>query len=187
MKTSETISKITSAFLKAQKAMEGAKKGGSNPYFKSKYADLSSVLEACKSALNENGISILQPHTSTFNPVTGEEVHYVETLLVHESGEFFSSATKMEVAKKNDPQSLGSAISYARRYGLQSLISLPAEDDDGEAAMGRTKTSFSSTKPEVKPEEKKVEVAEAAPATNTPPRRTKFTKGAANGNSELDL
>jgi hypothetical protein len=142
MKTSETIIKITPAFLKAQKDMEGAKKDAKNPFFKSSYADLSSVLEACKNALNSNGISILQPHTTEFNPVSGEEVHYVETILVHESGEYFSSKTKMEVSKKNDPQSLGSAISYARRYGLQSLISLPAEDDDGEKAMNRNKTSF---------------------------------------------
>lgn len=145
MQTSESIAKITPAFLKAQKAMEAAKKGESNPFFKSKYADLSAVLEACKSALNENGISILQPHITEFNPVTGDEIHYVETVLVHESGEYYSSKTKLEVSKKNDPQSLGSSITYGRRYGLQSLISLPAEDDDGEKAMGRGGNSGSTS------------------------------------------
>lgn len=152
MQTSESIAKITPAFLKAQKAMEAAKKGESNPFFKSKYADLSAVLEACKGALNENGISILQPHVTEFNPVTGEELHYVETILVHESGEFYSSKTKLEIAKKNDPQSHGSSVSYARRYGLQSLISLPAEDDDAEKAMNRGgSTSFSAKKTATKP------------------------------------
>ena len=143
MKTSDSITEITPAFLKAQKAMEAAKKGEKNPFFKSSYADLSSVLQACKGPLNDNGISILQPHVTEFNPVNGEEIHYVETTLIHESGEYYSSRTKLEVAKKNDPQQLGSAITYARRYGLQSLISLPAEDDDGEKAMGRSGTSFS--------------------------------------------
>ena len=143
MLTSDSITKITPAFLKAQTQMGAAKKGESNPFFKSKYADLSAVLEACKSVLNTNGISILQPHITEFNPVTGEELHFVETKLIHESGEHFSSKTRIIVAKQNDPQSLGSAISYARRYGLQSLISLPAEDDDGENAMNRKgKTSF---------------------------------------------
>jgi hypothetical protein len=137
MNTSTSIGKIAPAFLKAQMSMGAAKKGESNPYFKSKYADLSSVLEACKDALNANGISILQPHVTEFNPTTGDEVHFVETRLVHESGEFISSRTKIVVSKQNDPQSLGSSISYARRYGLQSLISLPAEDDDAEKAMGR--------------------------------------------------
>lgn len=150
MQTSDSIGKITPAFLKAQKAMEAAKKGESNPFFKSKYADLTAVLEACKQPLNENGISILQPHITEFNPITGEELHYIETILIHESGEYFSSKTKMEISKKNDPQQYGSSTSYARRYGLQSIISLPAEDDDGEKAMGRGNnlgsTSFSSTK-----------------------------------------
>jgi hypothetical protein len=143
MKTSDNISNITPAFLKAQKEMEGAKKSESNPFFKSKYADLTSVLKACKGPLNNNGISILQPHTTEVNPVTGDETHYVETILIHESGEYFSSKTKLEVEKKNDPQKFGSSQSYARRYGLQSLISLPAEDDDAEGSMNiKNKTSY---------------------------------------------
>jgi hypothetical protein len=140
--------------------MSAAKKGESNPFFKSKYADLSAVLEACKESLNENGISILQPHITEFNPVTGQEVHFVETHLVHESGEFYSSKTKIVLAKENDPQALGSAISYARRYGLQSLISLPAEDDDAEKAMTRTATKASSKPSGQKFRKKKVEEVE---------------------------
>jgi len=131
MRTSESISKIAPSMLKAQKEMSGAKKGSKNPFFKSSYADYNAVLEACKDALNDNGILILQPH------IHEAERNYVETILMHESGEFISSETEIITAKKNDPQSLGSAITYARRYGLQSLNALPAEDDDGEKAMNR--------------------------------------------------
>lgn len=120
------------ALLKAQATMGAAKKGSANPFFRSKYASLNSVLEACKEALNSNGITILQP------TVMQEGIYYVETILGHESGEWVSSQTMVVSAKPNDPQALGSAISYARRYGLQSLISLPAEDDDAESATDRS-------------------------------------------------
>jgi hypothetical protein len=131
MTKSDSIQTLMPALLKAQTLIGGAKKGASNPYFKSKYADFGSVLEACKDILNDNGITILQPHgISEFGP-------YVETLLVHSSGEWVSSRTLVTVAKQNDPQALGSAITYARRYGLQSMLSMPAEDDDGESAMDR--------------------------------------------------
>jgi len=136
MKSSSSVTNISSALLKAQKSMGAAKKDAKNPFFKSKYADLGAVLEACKDALNENGITILQPHSGDC----------VETILLHESGEWVSSETKIVVVKQNDPQALGSAISYARRYGLQSLISLPAEDDDAETAMSRPTTTSNVTK-----------------------------------------
>jgi hypothetical protein len=136
MKTSESIVNITKALLTAQRNMEAAVKGSKNPYFKSSYADYNSVLEACKGPLNEVGIVILQPHT------TDERGTFVQTILIHESGEYITSETKVSVKQENDPQALGSAITYARRYGLQSLVSLPAEDDDGEKAMYRN-DSFS--------------------------------------------
>ncbi|NJO64181.1 MAG: ERF family protein [Richelia sp. RM2_1_2] len=142
MKTSDSIVNITKALLTAQRKMEAAVKGSKNPYFKSNYADYNAVLEASKPHLNEVGIAILQPHKTT------ELGTFVETILLHESGEFISSETLVSVAKQNDPQALGSAITYARRYGLQSLISLPAEDDDGEKAMSREST-FTKGKTEV--------------------------------------
>jgi len=157
MNTSDTIGTISKSLVKAQKEMSAAKKGAANPFFKSKYADYNSVLEACKEALNDNGITILQPHTLL--QMGEKEIAVVETILLHESGEYVSSQTKIEVAKQNDPQALGSAISYARRYGLQSLVSLPtSDDDDGESAMGRkTSNSFkkSETKTVAKTEENK--------------------------------
>lgn len=176
MKTSESITKIASALLKAQKDMEGAKKDSNNPFFKSKYADYNSVLEACKAPLNDNGISILQPHR--IDNVDGNIYMVVETILLHESGEFISGETKVEVSKVNDPQALGSAQSYARRYGLQSLVSLPSEDDDGESAMNRTEKKSSFAKPAKQKEEpKKVEESsavapEATEASSEAPKRS---------------
>lgn len=124
MKTSTEIVKITGAFLKAQKKIESVIKDQTNPYFKSKYADLSAVIEACKDKLNDQGIAILQP-------IDGMNV---ETILIHESGEWFSSLTPIVSKEANNPQMLGSAITYAKRYGLQSMVLLPAEDDDGNVA-----------------------------------------------------
>lgn len=131
MNTSPTIGKIAVALLQAQKNMGAAVKDAKNPFFKSKFADLNAVREASHPALNAAGITVLQP--------TGSNEHgmFVSTLLLHESGEFISSETAIICAKQNDPQALGSAISYARRYGLQSLVSLGSQDDDGEGAMNR--------------------------------------------------
>lgn len=164
MKSSESITTIAKSLVKAQKEMEGAKKGAKNPFFKSKYADYNAVLEACKSSLNDEGITILQPHKMVIDG--DQQVAFVETILLHESGEFISSETKIEVSKKNDPQSLGSAITYARRYGLQSLVALPSEDDDGESAMSRKDFKKPAKKVEAKTETK----SEVKP-------KTRFTSG----------
>lgn len=134
MTTSTNITNITVAFLKAQKDIVSVIKDQTNPYFKSKYADLTGVIEACKDQLNSNGIAILQP-------IDGMEV---ETILIHESGEFFSSKTPIVVKAPNDPQALGSAITYAKRYGLQSMVLLPAEDDDGNSAAPKPVTQVAT-------------------------------------------
>lgn len=131
MRLSETITKAAAALVKAQRKMGAASKGASNPFFRSKYADLGAVMEVVKDPLNEEGFTILQPSFSQ------DGSHYVETVLLHESGEFISSgAMKLELSKI-DMQSLGSAITYMRRYQLQSLTGTPAEDDDAETTMGR--------------------------------------------------
>lgn len=132
MVMSTTITKIAPALLKAQCSMGNAVKDSKNPFYKSKYADLNSVREASHPHLNSNGIMVLQP------VIQKENKSFVRTLLLHESGEFIGSDTEVVISKQNDPQAVGSAISYARRYGLQALISLGAEDDDGEKAMGRS-------------------------------------------------
>lgn len=129
MQKSDTITKIAKALVEAQKEIGAATKEAVNPFFHSKYADLGSVMEACKEALNKNGISVLQPVG-----VTEHGGEYVETILLHESGEFISDRMKITMVKQ-DPQSQGSAITYARRYALQSMVFIPAEDDDANSAM----------------------------------------------------
>jgi hypothetical protein len=140
MNKSESIKEISKALLKAQKEIGSAKKGSTNPFFHSTYADLGSVMEACKEELNNNSIAILQP-------VGSDELGvYVETILLHESGEFISDKMRISVKEENNPQAQGSAITYARRYSLQSMVFIPAEDDDAETAMKR-KTNKTQEKP----------------------------------------
>jgi hypothetical protein len=139
MNKSESIAKIAGALVKAQSEMGNAVKDSKNPFFKSSYADLNSIREASLPVLNKHGISVLQPTTVI------EGRLYVETLLLHESGEFISGLYEVVVGKQNDPQALGSAISYSRRYSLQSMINIGAEDNDAEGATVRTSVSQKTT------------------------------------------
>ena len=120
---------IATALLKAQSEMSNAKKGSTNPFFKSKYADLNSIREAVMPVLNANGISVLQPIVHI------EGKNFVKTMLLHESGEFMESLTEIIYNKQNDAQAQGSGISYARRYSLQSFVCVGADDDDGQKAV----------------------------------------------------
>ena len=118
---------IYAALAAAQMEMGRALKSASNPHFKSKYADLSSVVDACMPALNSHGIAVYQP--------TGTEggAHFVETILAHESGQMISCRVPLIIGK-NDMQGYGSAVTYARRYGLMGMAGIAPEDDDGNAA-----------------------------------------------------
>ena len=131
MNKSDSLALLAKALVKAQSKIDAAKKDTSNPYFKSRYADLSAVIDAIKEPLNTNGISFLQI-VGTDNATT-----FVETTLLHESGEFLSGRTPVLSSKPNDPQAMGSAITYAKRYGLQAMLGLPTVDDDGNAASGK--------------------------------------------------
>ena len=127
---SESIGKIAAALAKALPAIDSAKKDASNPAFRSKYADLTSVVDAYKEQLAAVGIAVLQPPSSR----EGEAV--VTTILMHESGEWIASELALKPVK-SDPQGMGSAITYARRYGAQGMLGITAEDDDGNAASGQ--------------------------------------------------
>lgn len=124
----ENQTEIAKAFIKAQSEMANAVKGTTNPFLKNKYADLNAVREAVIPTLNKHGIAVLQPL------VTIEGKNYVKTLLLHESGQTMESLTEVIYARQNDAQAQGSGITYARRYGLQSLVCIGAEDDDGNNA-----------------------------------------------------
>ena len=123
------MKQIATALLKAQSEMSNPKKGATNPFFKSKYADLNAIREAVIPTLNENGISVLQPIVH----VDGK--NFVKTILLHESGELMDSLTEIIYNKQNDAQAQGSGISYARRYALQSFVCVGADDDDGQKAV----------------------------------------------------
>jgi hypothetical protein len=129
MKTSDSIKELAPALVKAQADIKAAIKDATNPHFKSRYADLSSVIDACKPALNNRGIAFLQAVRSDERAGV-----VVETILLHTSGEWISEDLFLPVSK-NDAQGVGSAITYGRRYGLQSMVGIPAEDDDGNAAV----------------------------------------------------
>lgn len=141
MNKSDSIVTIAKALATAQSEMGSATKDAKNPFFKSSYADLNAIREAVLPVLNRHKITVLQPTIE----VDGHS--FVETVLLHETGEFISSVTPIIAAKQNDAQSHGSGISYARRYGLQSFLCVGAEDDDGEKAMGRAKPAYVSSTP----------------------------------------
>jgi len=125
--------KISAAFVAAQKAFGPALKTATNPHFRSKYADLSACIEAVIDGLHANGIALIQ------RPQPCESGVMIETLFVHESGESLSGGTLHVPAQKNDPQGYGSALTYARRYSLCAACGIAPEDDDGNAASKPTR------------------------------------------------
>lgn len=116
---------IIKAIISAQSEMGNAKKDANNPFFNKKYADLNAIREVCIPVLNSHNIAVLQP--TAF--IDGK--NFVKTILLHESGETIESLTEIVYSRPNDAQAQGSGITYARRYGLQSLLNIGAEDDDG--------------------------------------------------------
>jgi hypothetical protein len=133
------MKQISTALLKAQSEMSNPKKGATNPFFKSKYADLNAIREAVIPTLNDNGISVLQPIVH----VDGK--NFVKTILLHESGELMESLTEIIYNKQNDAQAQGSGISYARRYALQSFVCVGAADDDGNKASQKNTKEKATT------------------------------------------
>lgn len=135
MKTSDSIKELATALAKAQAVMAGAKKDSTNPHFRSKYADLASIWEACRDALTSNGIAVVQ-----MTRARPEDVVIVETRLLHSSGEWIEGELLVPVMKA-DAQGYGSAITYARRYALAAAVGVAPEDDDGNAAAAARPTA----------------------------------------------
>ena len=127
MNKSENLNELATALCKAQNEMGGAVKDAKNPFFKSSYADLTSVIKAIKEPFNKNGLSYVQlPTTSDGGKGIG-----VKTIIMHTSGQFIESEFYLPITK-SDPQAGGSAITYARRYALQAMAGIPTADDDAE-------------------------------------------------------
>lgn len=132
MDRSEQIGDLAAALAKAQGEIKSAMKGKENPFYKSSYADLACVMEACRAPLSKHGLAILQ------STQYDGDAKWIETVLAHSSGQWISSRYPVKPVK-DDPQGLGSAITYARRYSLMALVGIVAEDedDDGNAASGK--------------------------------------------------
>lgn len=130
MTKSDSIKEIAKALCIVQANLKGAKADAENPFFKSKYADLHSVVEAARELLGENGLSVVQTAELIGN------VPCLNTCLMHTSGEWISGSLPL-YPKSLDPQSIGSAISYGRRYSLAAMLGIVQVDDDGEKAMER--------------------------------------------------
>lgn len=128
MLTSDSITKIMPAFIKAQGNFAKALKTSTNPHFKSKYVALDGVIDAVAAPLREQGIAIMQ-----MTDVEDARTVLV-TRLIHESGEWLGSRYPVHPVKA-DPQGEGSALTYARRYALMALVGIAPEDDDGNAAV----------------------------------------------------
>lgn len=138
MNQSEQINELATALAKAQAQITGALKDSSNPFFKSKYADLASCWDACRKQLTENGLSVVQT-TEVLGPANGDMGNWitvVRTTLAHSSGQWISGVTPVKV-KDDGPQAQGSGITYARRYALAAIVGLAQIDDDAEAAQAR--------------------------------------------------
>lgn len=131
-RSSADIALISEALVSAQKKFGAALKDAANPAYRSKYADLSAVIEATLKPLNEQGIAVMQA------PQLDGQMVTVTTRLQHVSGQFYESDLSLPAVQRDrfDAQSVGSAITYARRYSWQAITGLATEDDDGNAASG---------------------------------------------------
>lgn len=128
---SNDISELFSALAKAQAEMGTVSKDATNPHLKNRYSTLTSVVDAIRAPLTSNGICW------THQSVMVEGVHYIRTVLGHSSGQWIASDVPVELGRGGGPQGMGSGITYAKRYGLQSLVGVCSadEDDDGASAQ----------------------------------------------------
>lgn len=140
---SPEIKNLATALNKFQAEVEPVKKGASNPFFKSKYADLASIIEAIRKPLSDNGLSFAQ-----FPAGDGG----LTSILMHTSGEWIEETYIMKPVDAK-PQTAGSAITYMRRYALGAMLGIATEeDDDGNAASGKRAERVGSVKKEIDPE-----------------------------------
>ena len=127
---SPTIKNLAIALSKVQAEIKGSKLDAENPFFHSEYSTLTSVWDACRKLLTDNGLAVVQ----TMEPVI--DLCSVTTTLLHVSGEWIRGTIQMKPVK-NDPQAVGSCITYARRYSLAAIVGISPADDDGNASSGR--------------------------------------------------
>lgn len=142
MQTSEQINDIAAAMVKAQASMKPAVKDATNPAFRSKYADLAAVWDACRGPLTANGLTVWQDVTTEADGIA------VRTRLVHTSGQWVEFGPLVVPLSKHDAHGVGSATSYGKRYGLSAAVGIVAEDDDdGNAAAQNAKPAAAKAAP----------------------------------------
>jgi hypothetical protein len=134
MKRSEAINELVTALAIAQGKIGGALRDAKNPFYDSTYADLASVWSACREALSSNGLSVVQSAQCIDTDAAIPIRVVVTTLLAHTSGQWLESELSMW-PRDNSPHAIGSAISYARRYSLASMVGIYQEDDDANKAQ----------------------------------------------------
>ena len=122
---SNNIDKLGAALAKAQSEIKGAKMGNVNPFFKSGYANLHTVIESSFPFLSKYGLSVIQGNDTDENGS-----FYVTTVLLHNSGQWIKSKLKMPITKP-DAQGVGATITYARRFALSAMVGIAQMDDDG--------------------------------------------------------
>jgi len=169
-----SIKNLAAALIKAQSEMSAIEKDEKNPHYRSTYASLNAVRETAIPPCNKYGIAVVQP------TVTVDGKQFVKTQLIHaESGEILESLTEVIVKSANDAQQAGSGITYARRYGLMSILCLASIDDDAQSAVGKPSSTPAPTtqaapqapatteaRPKVSFNKKNVEAATAKPAAS---------------------
>ena len=132
MNKSESIKELATALSKAQYQFDGAAKNAKNPHFKSDFANLQSIWEAISEPLHDNGLRVIQ----SSDVIDGQMI--LETTLAHSSGEWISGRYPLNPTK-NDPQGLGGAVTYARRYALAAIFGVYQVDDDANDASSKPK------------------------------------------------
>ena len=137
MNQSENINELASALAKCQGELTPAQKNSKNPFFKSVYADLTDCLACCKEPLAKNGLAVIQ--TMQYNETGPTLMH---TTLTHSSGQWIRSTMPLICKNPNDIQSMGSSITYCRRYSLCSIVGISAgDDDDGNGSIAKESSS----------------------------------------------
>ena len=131
---SAQLGELFAALNQAQQEIDPAKKRASNPHFKSKYADLPTVLDAVLPALNKHGLSLLQ-----LVGETSDNVVQLTTILAYSNGAYVSALSSCPLGRGGGPQATGSGISYLKRYAVSALVGLSTTDDDGNDAQGEAR------------------------------------------------
>jgi hypothetical protein len=153
MTNSEQLDALGAALAVAQGEFPAISKDSTNPFFKSKYADLATVVETASPILSKNGLSVVQfpGHDGVNDTLT--------TWLIHKSGQYINDTMALHLAK-NDPQGQGSALTYARRYSYMSVLGLVADEDDDGNAASRPKAPAAPKKAWTPPEEPAIDITE---------------------------